>query len=157
MTTIAPEEEHMAEEPDFKPLTAEEAAEWRKRNPPVSVVRVVKWQLIVGVVLALLVALVTQRAAWAWSAAYGAAAVVIPAAFFARGLRSRLGAGQENLAMVRFFGLEIAKLVLTVVLLLLAPLIVPGLNWLALVLGLVVVMKTYWLALWVLTRSAKIL
>ena len=157
MTTIAPEEEHMAEEPDFKPLTAEEAAEWRKRNPPVSVVRVVKWQLIVGVVLALLVALVTQRAAWAWSAAYGAAAVVIPAAFFARGLRSRLGAGQENLAMVRFFGLEIAKLVLTVVLLLLAPLIVPGLNWLALVLGLVVVMKTYWLALWVLTRSAKVL
>ena len=157
MTTIAPEEEHMAEEPDFKPLTAEEAAEWRKRNPPVSVVRVVKWQLIVGVVLALLVALVTQRAAWAWSAAYGAAAVVIPAAFFARGLRSRLGAGQENLAMVQFFGLEIAKLVLTVVLLLLAPLIVPGLNWLALVLGLVVVMKTYWLALWVLTRSAKIL
>ena len=157
MTTIAPEEEHMAEEPDFKPLTAEEAAEWRKRNPPVSVVRVVKWQLIVGVVLALLVALVTQRAAWAWSAAYGAAAVVIPAAFFARGLRSRLGAGQENLAMVRFFGLEIAKLVLTVVSLLLAPLIVPGLNWLALVLGLVVVMKTYWLALWVLTRSAKVL
>ena len=157
MTTIAPEEEHMAEEPDFKPLTAEEAAEWRKRNPPVSVARVVKWQLIVGVVLALLVALVTQRAAWAWSAAYGAAAVVIPAAFFARGLRSRLGAGQENLAMVRFFGLEIAKLVLTVVSLLLAPLIVPGLNWLALVLGLVVVMKTYWLALWVLTRSAKIL
>ena len=157
MTTIAPEEEHMAEEPDFKPLTAEEAAEWRKRNPPVSVVRVVKWQLIVGVVLALLVALVTQRAVWAWSAAYGAAAVVIPAAFFARGLRSRLGAGQENLAMVRFFGLEIAKLVLTVVLLLLAPLIVPGLNWLALVLGLVVVMKTYWLALWVLTRSAKVL
>ena len=157
MTTIAPEEEHMAEEPDFKPLTAEEAAEWRKRNPPVSVVRVVKWQLIVGVVLALLVALVTQRAVWAWSAAYGAAAVVIPAAFFARGLRSRLGAGQENLAMVRFFGLEIAKLVLTVVLLLLAHLVVPGLNWLALVLGLVVVMKTYWLALWRLTRSAKIL
>lgn len=59
--------------------------------------------------------------------------------------------------MVRFFGLEIAKLVLTVVLLLLAPLVVPGLNWLALVLGLVVVMKTYWLALWRLTRSAKIL
>ena len=156
MTTIAPEEEHMAEEPDFKPLTAEEAAEWRKRNPPVSVVRVVKWQLIVGVVLALLVALVTQRAAWAWSAAYGAAAVVIPAAFFARGLRSRLGAGQENLAMVRFFGLEIAKLVLTIVLLVLALWVVPGLNWLALVLGLVVVMKTYWLALWLLTRSAKI-
>ena len=157
MTTSAPGDEHAAEEPDFKPLTAEEAAEWRRRNPPVSVVRVVKWQLLVGVVLAVAVGLITQRAGWAWSVAYGAAAVVIPAAFFARGLRLHLGAGQENLAMVRFFGLEIAKLVLTVVLLLLAPLVVPGLNWLALVLGLVVVMKTYWLALWLLTRSAKIL
>ena len=157
MKTIAPETETEAEEPDFKPLTAEEAAEWRRRNPPVSVVRVVKWQLLVGVVLAVAVGLITQRAGWAWSVAYGAAAVVIPAAFFARGLRLHLGAGQENLAMVRFFGLEIAKLVLTVVLLVLAPWVVPGLNWLALVLGLVVVMKTYWLALWLLTRSAKIL
>ena len=153
MTTSAPEDKHEAEEPDFKPLTAEEAAEWRRRNPSVSVVRVVKWQLVVGVVLAVLVGLITQRAGWLWSVAYGAAAVVIPAALFARGLRVQLGAGQENLAMVRFFGLEIAKLVLTVVLLLLAPLVVPGLNWLALVLGLVVVMKTYWLALWLLTRS----
>ncbi|MEN5180732.1 ATP synthase subunit I [Comamonas odontotermitis] len=153
MTTSAPEDKHEAEEPDFKPLTAEEAAEWRRRNPSVSVVRVVKWQLVVGVVLAVLVGLITQRAGWLWSVAYGAAAVVIPAALFARGLRLQLGAGQENLAMVRFFGLEIAKLVLTVVLLLLAPLVVPGLNWLALVLGLVVVMKTYWLALWLLTRS----
>ena len=152
MTTSAPEDKHEAEEPDFKPLTAEEAAEWRRRNPSVSVVRVVKWQLVVGVVLAVLVGLITQRAGL-WSVAYGAAAVVIPAALFARGLRLQLGAGQENLAMVRFFGLEIAKLVLTVVLLLLAPLVVPGLNWLALVLGLVVVMKTYWLALWLLTRS----
>ena len=157
MNTSAPEDEHVAEEPDFKPLTAEEAAEWRRRNPPVSVVRVVKWQLLVGVVLAVAVGLITQRAGWAWSVAYGAVAVVIPAAFFARGLRLHLGAGQENLAMVRFFGLEIAKLVLTVVLLVLAPWVVPGLNWLALVLGLVVVMKTYWLALWLLTRSAKIL
>ena len=155
MTTSAPEEEHMAEEPDFKPLTAEEAAEWRRRNPPVSVGRVVKWQLVVGVVLTVLVGLITQRADWMWSVAYGAAAVVIPAAFFARGLRLQLGAGQENLAMVRFFGLEIAKLVLTVVLLVLALWVVPGLNWLALVLGLVVVMKTYWLALWLLTRSAN--
>lgn len=153
MTTSAPEDKHEAEEPDFKPLTAEEAAEWRRRNPSVSVVRVVKWQLVVGVVLAVLVGLITQRAGWLWSVAYGAAAVVIPAALFARGLRLQLGAGQENLAMVRFFGLEIAKLVLTVVLLLLAPLVVPGLNWLALVLSLVVVMKTYWLALWLLTRS----
>ncbi len=153
MTTSAPENEHEVEDPDFKPLSAEEAQEWRRRHPPLSVMRVVKWQLVVGAVLTLVVALVTQRTGWTWSVAYGALAVVIPAAFFARGLRVRLGAGQENLAMVRFFGLEIAKLVLTVVLLVIAPWVVPGLNWLALVLGLVVVMKTYWVALWLLTRS----
>ncbi len=153
MTTSAPENEHEVEDPDFKPLSAEEAQEWRRRHPPLSVMRVVKWQLVVGAVLTLVVALVTQRTGWTWSVAYGALAVVIPAAFFARGLRVRLGAGQENLAMVRFFGLEIAKLVLTVVLLVIAPWVVPDLNWLALVLGLVVVMKTYWVALWLLTRS----
>lgn len=153
MTTSAPENEHEVEDPDFKPLSAEEAQEWRRRHPPLSVMRVVKWQFVVGAVLTLVVALVTQRTGWTWSVAYGALAVVIPAAFFARGLRVRLGAGQENLAMVRFFGLEIAKLVLTVVLLVIAPWVVPGLNWLALVLGLVVVMKTYWVALWLLTRS----
>ena len=153
MTTSAPENEHEVEDPDFKPLSAEEVQEWRRRHPPLSVMRVVKWQLVVGAVLTLVVALVTQRTGWTWSVAYGALAVVIPAAFFARGLRVRLGAGQENLAMVRFFGLEIAKLVLTVVLLVIAPWVVPGLNWLALVLGLVVVMKTYWVALWLLTRS----
>ena len=135
MTTNAPENEHMAEEPDFKPLTAEEAAEWRKHHPPIAVMRVVKWQLIVGVALALVVGLISQKAAWGWSVAYGAVAVLIPAAFFARGLRMQLGAGQGSLAMVQFFGLEIAKLVLTVVLLLLAPLVVPNLNWLALVSG----------------------
>ncbi|GAB2488264.1 hypothetical protein GCM10027082_44320 [Comamonas humi] len=149
----APENEHEVEEPDFKPLTAQEAQEWRKRHPPISVMRVVWWQVAVGLALALLAGLVWQQQAIALSAGYGALAVVIPSAMFARGLRMRLAPGHASAAMVRFFGLEIAKLALTVVLLAVAPKLVRDLNWLALVIGLVVVMKTYWLALWMSTRS----
>ena len=49
--------------------------------------------------------------------------------------------------MVGFFGWEIAKIVLTVALLAAAPRLVPGLSWLALVVGMVITMKTYWVAL----------
>ena len=115
--------------------------------------RVVWWQAAAGLAVALLAGLVWQRQAIALSAGYGALAVVIPSALFARGLRMRLAPGHEHAAMVRFFGLEIAKLALTVVLLAVAPKLVRDLNWLALVIGLVVVMKTYWLALWMSTRS----
>ena len=36
------QDELEAEEEDFKPLTADEAQAWRRRNPPVSVWRIVK-------------------------------------------------------------------------------------------------------------------
>ncbi len=51
--------------------------------------------------------------------------------------------------MVGFFGWEIAKILLTVALLVAAPWLVPGLSWIALLIGMVVTMKTYWVALWV--------
>ena len=153
MMDRAPANEHEVEEPDFKPLTAQEAQEWRKRHPPISVMRVVWWQVAAGLAVALVAGLVWQRQAIALSAGYGALAVVIPSALFARGLRAPAGPGQAHAAMVRFFGLEMAKLALTVALLAAAPKLVQGLNWLALVVGLVVVMKTYWLALWMSARS----
>jgi ATP synthase protein I len=43
MKTIAPETETEAEESDFKPLTAQEAEQWRRRNPPVS-----PWKVVLG-------------------------------------------------------------------------------------------------------------
>ncbi len=49
--------------------------------------------------------------------------------------------------MVGFFGWEVAKIVLTVVLLVAAPWVIPGLNWVALVVGMLITMKTYWVAL----------
>lgn len=49
--------------------------------------------------------------------------------------------------MLGFFGWEIAKIVLTVALLAAAPRLVPDLSWMALLIGMVITMKTYWAAL----------
>lgn len=147
MKTIAPVTEAEAEEPDFKPLTAQEAEQWRSRNPPVSVWKIVVGQVLVGVVVALAAWVLTGRASMGWSAAYGALAVVVPAALFARGVLRRKASANPRAAMVGFFGWEIAKIVLTVALLAAAPRLVPGLSWLALVAGMVITMKTYWVAL----------
>ena len=148
MKTIAPETEIEAEDSDFKPLTAQEAQQWRSRNPPVSVWRIVVGQVIVGALVAVLAWALSGRAQVGWSAAYGALSVVVPAALFARGVLRRKASENPRAAMVGFFGWEIAKIVLTVALLAAAPRLVPGLSWLALLVGMVFTMKTYWVALW---------
>ena len=86
MKTIAPETETEAEDSDFKPLTAQEAEQWRRRNPPVSPWKVVLGQSLVGVVVALVAWMWTQDVRAGWSAAYGSLAVVVPAALFAYGV-----------------------------------------------------------------------
>lgn len=147
MKTIAPETEAEVEDPDFKPLTPLEVEQWRKRNPPFPVWKVLVGQVVVGVLVALAAWLLTGRVSVAWSAAYGALAVVVPAAFFARGVFRRKAVRNPRAAMVGFFGWEIAKIVLTVALLAAAPRLVEGLSWIALLVGMVVTMKTYWVAL----------
>jgi len=147
MTTKAPGTEIEAEEPDFKPLTAEEAQQWRRRNPPVSVWRVVAGQALVGAAVALLAWWLSGKSSVAWSAGYGALSVVAPAALFARGMARQVPTAAAGAAMVRFFAWEIAKLALTVAMLAAAPRLVRDLSWLALLAGMVVTMKTYWIAL----------
>lgn len=49
--------------------------------------------------------------------------------------------------MARFFVWELAKLVLTIAMLAAAARLVKDLSWLALLVGMVVTMKTYWVAL----------
>lgn len=147
MKTIAPETEAEAEESDFKPLTAQEAEQWRSRNPPISVWKVVAGQALVGMLVALVAWVLTGRASVGWSAAYGAVAVVVPAGLFARGVFRRKASSDPRAAMLGFFGWEIAKIVLTVALLAAAPRLVPDLSWMALLVGMVITMKTYWVAL----------
>ncbi|MBS0291699.1 MAG: ATP synthase subunit I [Proteobacteria bacterium] len=142
--TTASETESEAEDSDFKPLTAQEALEWRKRQPQLTVWRIVAVQALVGMLAVVLVWLLTGRAQWAWSVGYGALSVVLPAALFARGMaRRRSSAGA---AMVGLFGWELVKIVVTVAMMAAAPRLVPGLSWLALLAGMVVTMKAYWIA-----------
>jgi len=150
-----------AQDEGFKPLTHEEAQKVRELNPPFSLWSVWAGQVGVGIVVAVLAWLVTGQARMGWSAGYGALAVVVPAALFARGLSRQKSATHGNAALVGFFVWEMVKIALTVAMLLAAPRLVEGLNWLALLAGFVVTMKVYWVAMWFgparKTRSIKFL
>ena len=119
----------------------------REQNPPVSPWWVVAGQAGVGGVAALLGWLLTGRQSVGWSVAYGALAVVIPAAVFARGLTGKFSSINAGAAAVGFLLWEMVKIALTIGLLLAAPRFVAGLSWPALLIGLVLAMKVYWVAL----------
>lgn len=145
-----------AQEPEFKPLSREEAQQWRIGQPVFSVWRLVGMQLLAGISAGALAWLFTQSASVAWSVVYGAAAVALPTALMAYGLTSsalsRLTSGFAQAAFAGFLLWEGVKVLLVVALLGLAPLLVPGLNWLGLLAGLVVVLKVYWFGLWAQAR-----
>lgn len=151
MATMAPLNELEASESEFKPLTAEEARQWSEKNPSVSPAKVVSVQASVGILVALAAWGLTGRASVGWSAGYGALAVVIPAALFARGLMRRLSLKDPQARAVGaafgFFIWEMVKIVLTVAMLFAAPRLVVNLSWPALLVGLVLTMKVYWVAL----------
>lgn len=119
----------------------------REQNPRVSPWWVVVGQAGVGLVAALLGWLLTGRQSVGWSVAYGALAVVIPAAVFARGLTGKFSSLNAGTAAVGFLLWEMVKIALTIGLLLAAPRFVAGLSWPALLIGLVLAMKVYWVAL----------
>ena len=148
MKTIARKDEGVAEDLDteYKPLTADEARELRAKNPSVSPWRVVAGQLVVGLVVALAIWGLTGRQNLGWSAAYGAIAVVIPAAVFARGLTGRFSSLNPGTAVVGFFLWEMVKMALSLAMLFAAPRLITALSWPAMLVGLVVTMKAAWLA-----------
>jgi ATP synthase protein I len=151
--------EDEAQEPEFKPLTREEAQQWRSSQPVFSVWRLVGWQLLAGLAAGALAWLFTQSVAVAVSVLYGAAAVVVPSALMAYGLTSsalsRLMAGFAQAAFAGFLLWEGIKILLAVALLWLAPVVVADLNWLGLLAGLVVVLKVYWLGFLVQGRRSN--
>ena len=149
-----------SQEPEFKPLTREEAQRWRAGQPEVSVWRLVGMQVLVGLFAGLLGWLLTQSAPVAWSVLYGAAAVVIPSALMAYGLTSsflaRLLAGVAQAAFAGFLLWEGVKIVLAVAMLWLAPTVVPELSWLGLLAGLVLTLKVYWFGFWTQARRSNV-
>jgi ATP synthase protein I len=140
---VPPESE---DEPVFTPLSADEARQWRKRNPQVSPLWIVGGQVVVGVLGACVAWAVTANWGVGWSVLYGACAVAVPAGLYARALARGIGAS--------FLLWELVKIGLSVALLAAAPKLVPGLSWLALLVGVVLATQMYWVALAV-TRARR--
>jgi ATP synthase protein I len=143
------------EESDFSPLTPEQAQRLIAQNPSLSVWWVLSAQLVVGVLAAMVAGILTGQGASAWSAFYGCLAVVIPGALFARGLRSQFSSISAVTAGFGFFVWEAVKIGVSVAMLAAAPRLVADLDWLAMLIGLIVTLKVYWLALGV-RRKRKI-
>ena len=80
---------------EFKPLSAEEARQWREQHPPLSPWRIVAWQAGVGGVAAGLTWWLSGRGELAGSVGYGALAVVLPAGVLARAMSRQAGAATE--------------------------------------------------------------
>jgi ATP synthase protein I len=155
MTKIAPLPDLSDEELPFKRLTAQEAQRLREQNPPVSSWWVVAGQVGVGLVAALAAWVLTGKENVAWSAGYGALAVVLPTAIFARGLSGGRAPSSPTGMVARFFLWEMVKIALTVALMAAAPRMVAGLSWPALLVGVVLTIKVYWVALALATRNVK--
>jgi ATP synthase protein I len=141
------DEEEEAQSTATKALTRPEAQALQGKLGTVSPWRVVAVQAGVGLVVALLAMLVTGRTEVAWSALYGAAAVVVPAALMARGMTSKLSSMSPGAGVVSFMFWEFAKIAVSIAMLALAPKLVQGLSWPALLVAMVLCMKVYWLAL----------
>ena len=100
-----------------------------------------------GLGVALATWALTSRASAAISAAYGALAVVLPAALFARGVTSKVASLNAGAAGLGFFVWEMVKIALTVAMLFAATRVIPDLSWPAMLAGLIVTMKVYWVVL----------
>lgn len=143
----------------FKPLTPDEAREWRQRHPVLSVWRVVAWQaaLLGGVsVMAVVWVALVMPGEWsvAASVAYGGLAALLPSAVMAYGMTSSALArwlrlafpGMARASLAGWLWWEGIKVLGVLAMLWTAPRWIPDLSWLGLVVGLVVVLKSYWLA-----------
>lgn len=134
-----------ADQTSFKTLTAEEAKALKSKLPVVSPWRVIGVQALVGLLCTVVVWAVTQRSSAAWSALYGALAVVLPGALLARGMTR--GTRSPVAAAVGFMFWEMLKIAAAIAMLVIAARVVPQLSWPALLITMVVCMKVNWLAL----------
>lgn len=131
---------------DVTPLTRAQAQALRDSQPSVSVWQVVAAQMAVGVSVAGAAWALSGRGAVGWSALYGVAIVVLPAALLARGVGRLAGTGPMA-GTVGFLGWQALKMLLSLALLLGAVRVVPDLNWPALLVALAVCLQVNWLAL----------
>ena len=146
----------------FKPLTRSEADAVKKELGGISLtaflLKVLVWQAASSIATAALVWWFTDSLSTAISALYGASCAVLPTALVFRTVIKRVGSPVGRLCgdgVGWMFGLEVVKVLVTVVLLLVAPLTLSSPHWVAIVVGFVVALKVYWLVALVSLKSAK--
>jgi ATP synthase protein I len=135
-----------SEEPPLVPWSHEQVAAFRAKHPELSMWRVVLIQGLVGVVLCVLIWGLGQPIQNAFSCAYGVFCVVFPGLVFVRGLHRLRALGSVQGSLGGFFLWEFVKVLLTIALLALAPKVVDDLSWAWMILGLIVTLKSYWMA-----------
>ncbi|MES2911017.1 MAG: ATP synthase subunit I [Pseudomonadota bacterium] len=140
----------------FRPLTRDEAQKLREDSPSISPWVVLAGQSLTGVVVAFVAWGLTGRQNIGWSALYGALAVVVPGALFARGLMSKVASMNAGAAVAGFFLWEMVKIGMVIAMLFAAPRMVSDLSWPAMLVGLVVTMKVVWLVLLLQPRLKKL-
>lgn len=133
-------------------LTAAQARAWRIRNPSISLWVPVRAQGFLA--MAALGLYLVMRNTVSASLFWGALSAALPTALGVFGyvrtqryLTKKTQAAQAILGLGSVFFWEGMKLLLSVVLLLLAPRWVTDVNWLALLVAFMLVVKVYWLAL----------
>ncbi|MDQ2734207.1 MAG: ATP synthase subunit I [Pseudomonadota bacterium] len=135
------------EEPPVRRWSRSEAEDLARRQPALSPWWVVVSQIVVGGMAAMTLGLASGSVLVAQSAFYGAAVVALPGALMARGATSRLGLISPLTSAVSMMVWAMVKLAASVAMLVLAPRIVPGLSWPAMLATLVLCMQTYGFAL----------
>lgn len=129
----------------YRRYSPQEAEQLRKTNPPVSPWRVVLWMLMAAVVIGLVSWLIFDLPT-ALSATYGSLVVSLPAAVLARGMTSPLSRMNAVAGAMAFMLWEMVKIGLSIGMLMLAPSLIASLNWPALLIGLILTMKVYFVA-----------
>ena len=132
---------------EIRTLNQEEAALVRASNPALNLWLVIVWQIAAVLVSALFAWIFMRQPAVVYSLVWGGFCVVLPTAVFALGLQKRVAKTSALQAVGRFLLLEMLKLALTLGLLFAATRVMENVNWLALLTGLVVTLKVYWVAL----------
>ncbi len=143
--------------PDTEPVapwTAEQVRALELRQAPLSPWSVVRVQVLVGALLALAWWLLgAEPALQLRSSLWGAAAVVLPHALMAWGLRHRVA--QPAAALLSFLWWELMKLALAIAILVVAVWAVPDLSWPALLVALIGCLKVNVWALWWFARPGR--
>ncbi|MGC9562263.1 ATP synthase subunit I [Brachymonas sp.] len=150
----------------FVPLSAEEAQAWRAAHPQPSLWRIWRSQVAMGICACVLALLLRQALSWPWavpvSVAYGVLAVLVPGGLATAGMW-RASQRMQGVSKVAGAGFGFAvillwegfKVLLTIAMLVMAPRVLHGwINWLALVAGFVVTLKTYWWA-WMRSQARR--